>query len=61
MHWRPRFVNMIYRSGTQVIQNLGFEGGHLSFDWQGQGKMPSQLVRYEGMSFDFDPIIAKHQ
>ena len=39
--WRSRcstvrFVKMLYRSCTQVLQNLGFEGVQISFCWQAQ-------------------------
>ena len=54
-----RFVRMFYKSWTQVLQSLGFEWVQISFCWQGQGKMISQLVRSVGMSLHVDPRIAR--
>ena len=48
-----------YKTWTLRLENLRFEEVQISFCWQGQGKMISQLVKAEPMSLYVDPRIAR--
>ena len=50
-------MNMFYKPWTQVLPNLSFKVVQISFCWQGQWKMNSQLVKSERMSFYVDPTV----